>query len=57
MVGNRTNVNVHFRSPKGVRLAQKMDYPAYGVMGPRSYDNNVVSKKLNNAMPSTRVGN
>ncbi|XP_067087532.1 neural proliferation differentiation and control protein 1 [Osmerus mordax] len=33
------------RLQKGVRLAQKIDYPAYGGMGPQSYDNNVPGDK------------
>ncbi|XP_014026645.1 neural proliferation differentiation and control protein 1 [Salmo salar] len=33
------------RLQRGVRLAQKADYPAYGGMGPHSYDNNVPGDK------------
>uniref|UniRef100_A0A4W5Q9I3 Neural proliferation, differentiation and control, 1b n=1 Tax=Hucho hucho TaxID=62062 RepID=A0A4W5Q9I3_9TELE len=33
------------RLQRGVRLAQKVDYPAYGGMGPHSYDNNVPGDK------------
>lgn len=33
------------RLQRGVRLARKVDYPAYGVMGPHSYDNNVPGDK------------
>ncbi|CAB1320127.1 unnamed protein product, partial [Coregonus sp. 'balchen'] len=33
------------RLQRGVRLAQKVDYPAYGGMRPHSYDNNVPGDK------------
>ena len=42
-----------FRLQKGVRLAQKIYYPAYGGMGPQSYDNNVVSSAQNTQMGNT----
>ncbi|XP_070992830.1 neural proliferation differentiation and control protein 1-like [Oncorhynchus clarkii lewisi] len=33
------------RLQRGVRLAQKVDYPAYGGMGPHSYDNDVLGDR------------
>uniref|UniRef100_A0A8C7HWP8 Niban apoptosis regulator 2b n=1 Tax=Oncorhynchus kisutch TaxID=8019 RepID=A0A8C7HWP8_ONCKI len=33
------------RLQRGVRLAQKIDYPAYGGMGPHSYDNDVLGDR------------
>ncbi|KAK6306063.1 hypothetical protein J4Q44_G00229880 [Coregonus suidteri] len=33
------------RLQRGVRLSQKVDYPVYGGMGPRSYDNDVLGDK------------